>query len=133
MRTKAIAASLTAEQRTLVDNTILRSLTALGPSPKKLAEITAYVTEQCKTLSGGTYELYRWCDAAVQRLKREGRIELVRGAGGGWKLRSRGSKPKKSKPRGAKPKQAPKAKQKKAMPKQKRATYVPFKIDDWPS
>jgi hypothetical protein len=79
-----MSASLTAEQRTLVDETILRSFDALGRSPLKLNDIAWHVTEQCKQLAGGTYEFYRWCDAAMQRLKREGRVELVRGAGGGW-------------------------------------------------
>lgn len=84
-RTKAMAATLTAEQKVAVDAAVLASFGAIGRSRLKLAEIDWYVAQQC-TLPGGGYERYRFCDSAVQRLKRDGRLELVRGAGGGWQL-----------------------------------------------
>jgi hypothetical protein len=155
-RTTAMAASLTAEQRKLVAHAILRSFDALGPAPKKLAELVWYLWDQCKgALPGSTYELHRWCEAAVQRLKREGSLELVRGAGGGWKRGSRKTRAVKASETRAMAKKTAKAKKKvpakkpavkkakkaTAKPKKKApvkaadvatpASYAPFTIDDF--
>lgn len=141
----AMSTSLTPAQRSLVERAILASFAALGRSPLKLADFEWYVHQQCRTaLPGGGYDLYRWCDAAVQRLKREGHIELVRGAGGGWKRvapsklgKSKAMQakakvsPKKAAPKKAAPKKtAPKkAAPRRAKPPASQASFAPFVID----
>jgi len=64
-----------------------RVLVAMCPTgaTMKYGAIVAQVADQSGLPHHG-HEFYRAVDKMLQRMKKIGRVELVKGAGGGWKL-----------------------------------------------
>lgn len=66
----------------LTDDQVLAAMDPNGATTK-FGEI---VTELESQLPYGGYVLYRAADRTLQRMKRGGKVELVKGAGAGWRL-----------------------------------------------
>lgn len=62
---------------------------AMSPTPEKYGVIVSRI-EKSTGLEG--HILYRVVDAMLQRMRRAGRVELVKGCGAGWRINT-GAKP----------------------------------------
>lgn len=77
-----MSSSLSKELPSLTNEQVLAAMDPNGAT-MKYGEIVAQLETMLRY--DGTL-LYRLADRVLQRMKRLGRVELVRGAGGGWRI-----------------------------------------------
>jgi hypothetical protein len=83
------AAGAVARIEDLTAEHVLSVLPAPTGSPMKRGAIVA----QLATTTGLGDALYRKVDSFLQRMRREGRIELVKGRGAGWRVTTQNKTP----------------------------------------
>jgi hypothetical protein len=83
--------TLSRAESALVDQAILEYIAGCAPLRAGLIAYGVTVWMQTRAnnkldhVVGKEAEFRQWCGPALQRLKRAGRVSLVRGDGGGWR------------------------------------------------
>lgn len=67
-----------------LDTVVMYYIRLKPDGPAKLADIAIHVFRKTKVKGVTQQEVYVWCGASTQRLKKQGRIRLVTGNGAGW-------------------------------------------------